>query len=312
MRRQSTGKRLRFRILERDGFRCCYCGRSPNEDPDVILNVDHVTPVAEGGRDHEDNLTTSCRDCNFGKADTILEGRIWRPRPQPVPGSPFLTWLLGQVGREDPVGDLAKEISGSLPISHGRTYREFADLIRRKTHWVAIKNTGWHAWREWNRGKPTLRTAILIAETRNYEREERATYRAEVNGKEFPPNTALFWGTSRVLKYIVARWQGALDIASLPDEKRALSRAIKSVSIAVSHEDILKAASACPVYPKFCSVWLRELAAAERDGLRVTISHRDDGTIRFKIKEDHPRLSPMDRSSDSDLVVPVVPVAGCH
>ncbi|MFI5038151.1 MAG: HNH endonuclease, partial [Solirubrobacterales bacterium] len=32
---------LRFRVLERDGFRCRYCGRTASE-PGVVLHVDHV------------------------------------------------------------------------------------------------------------------------------------------------------------------------------------------------------------------------------------------------------------------------------
>lgn len=55
---------LRFAVLRRDGFRCRYCGRSGSE---VVLNVDHVVSVADGGQDDMANLVTSCRDCNIGK-----------------------------------------------------------------------------------------------------------------------------------------------------------------------------------------------------------------------------------------------------
>jgi 5-methylcytosine-specific restriction endonuclease McrA len=57
---------LRFRILARDGFRCRYCGR-PGSEPGVVLHVDHIVPVAAGGTSSEDNLRTSCEECNLGK-----------------------------------------------------------------------------------------------------------------------------------------------------------------------------------------------------------------------------------------------------
>jgi 5-methylcytosine-specific restriction endonuclease McrA len=59
--------RLRFGILQRDGFRCRYCGR-PGNAPGVVLHVDHVVPVAAGGATTEDNLLTACDECNLGKA----------------------------------------------------------------------------------------------------------------------------------------------------------------------------------------------------------------------------------------------------
>jgi 5-methylcytosine-specific restriction endonuclease McrA len=61
----------RFRILARDGFRCFYCGRTP--DKAVELRVDHIMPVNAGGSNDDDNLVTSCHDCNAGKSDSTLE-----------------------------------------------------------------------------------------------------------------------------------------------------------------------------------------------------------------------------------------------
>ncbi len=55
---------LRFRILKRDGFSCLYCGSKP---PDVRLHVDHLRPMASGGKDMPWNLITSCLPCNLGK-----------------------------------------------------------------------------------------------------------------------------------------------------------------------------------------------------------------------------------------------------
>lgn len=63
-------KKLRFRVLERAGFKCHYCGRKP---PDVELHVDHVEAEALGGNSTEANLVAACADCNHGKSDDILE-----------------------------------------------------------------------------------------------------------------------------------------------------------------------------------------------------------------------------------------------
>lgn len=67
--RKPLSKKIRFEVFKRDKFTCQYCGRM---SPDVILEVDHITPVAEGGNNGLLNLITSCRDCNRGKGKTLL------------------------------------------------------------------------------------------------------------------------------------------------------------------------------------------------------------------------------------------------
>lgn len=63
--RKNLSKRTRFAVFKRDLFTCQYCGATP---PSVVLEVDHIEPVAEGGTDDESNLVTACFDCNRGKA----------------------------------------------------------------------------------------------------------------------------------------------------------------------------------------------------------------------------------------------------
>lgn len=69
-KRKSVSKKLRFEIFKRDSFTCQYCGNTP---PKVILEVDHIIPVCEGGENDEDNLVTACFDCNRGKAGNKLD-----------------------------------------------------------------------------------------------------------------------------------------------------------------------------------------------------------------------------------------------
>lgn len=63
-------KRTRFAVLHRDNFTCQYCGQFA---PNVEVEVDHITPLAQGGTNEPDNLLVACFDCNRGKGDTILE-----------------------------------------------------------------------------------------------------------------------------------------------------------------------------------------------------------------------------------------------
>lgn len=67
-KRKPINARLRFTILQRDGYRCQLCGRSAERDG-VKLHVDHQQPRSKGGPDDEENLWTLCADCNIGKSD---------------------------------------------------------------------------------------------------------------------------------------------------------------------------------------------------------------------------------------------------
>lgn len=63
-KRKALSKKLRFEVFKRDNFTCQYCG---SKAPDVVLNVDHINPVASGGGNDILNLVTSCEGCNSGK-----------------------------------------------------------------------------------------------------------------------------------------------------------------------------------------------------------------------------------------------------
>ena len=67
--RKGISKKLRFEIFKRDGFACQYCGSTP---PSVVLEVDHITAVANGGDNNPDNLVCACFNCNRGKAANSL------------------------------------------------------------------------------------------------------------------------------------------------------------------------------------------------------------------------------------------------
>lgn len=69
MARKALSKRARFEVFKRDGFVCQYCGDHP---PAVVLHVDHIIPVADGGTNDVDNLITACSGCNLGKGAVPL------------------------------------------------------------------------------------------------------------------------------------------------------------------------------------------------------------------------------------------------
>jgi HNH endonuclease len=68
--RKPLSRAVRFEVFKRDAFTCQYCGAKA---PDVVLEVDHVKPLAEGGDDSLLNLVTSCKACNGGKGARSLD-----------------------------------------------------------------------------------------------------------------------------------------------------------------------------------------------------------------------------------------------
>lgn len=68
-KRKSLPDSIRFEVLKRDKFACQYCGAKA---PDVLLEIDHIVPVAGGGTNDITNLASSCKTCNGGKGARLL------------------------------------------------------------------------------------------------------------------------------------------------------------------------------------------------------------------------------------------------
>ena len=64
--RGKVTNRLRFAIYARDGYRCRNCGRRTDD-----LEIDHIIPIAKGGKSTYDNLQTLCPRCNKKKGADI-------------------------------------------------------------------------------------------------------------------------------------------------------------------------------------------------------------------------------------------------
>lgn len=67
--KRDVNYRLRFKVMQRDNFKCCMCGASPAKDSNVELHIDHIVPWSKGGETTIDNLQTLCSKCNLGKSD---------------------------------------------------------------------------------------------------------------------------------------------------------------------------------------------------------------------------------------------------
>jgi len=71
VQRAAVTDALRFKILQRDNFKCQLCGRTAQDG--VTLEVDHKIPISRGGISDESNLWTLCKDCNRSKSNKILD-----------------------------------------------------------------------------------------------------------------------------------------------------------------------------------------------------------------------------------------------
>jgi len=64
---------LREKIKNRDNYRCQCCGLSLKQEPNLLLEIDHIIPLAKGGITREDNLQTLCWRCNRSKGAKIIK-----------------------------------------------------------------------------------------------------------------------------------------------------------------------------------------------------------------------------------------------
>jgi hypothetical protein len=71
--RREIGLSLRYKVLNRDKFKCVRCGGSPATNHACCLHVDHKIPFSKGGKTVLENLQTLCEDCNLGKGNRHLE-----------------------------------------------------------------------------------------------------------------------------------------------------------------------------------------------------------------------------------------------
>lgn len=120
--------RTRFEVFKRDEFTCGYCGR---KSPQVVLEVDHIVPVAGGGSDDLINLKTSCWDCNRGKSD--------KPLNEIVTGEDPHDRAILIMERERQL----REYNQVLRLVRERVDEEFEQLYDRWPEILSPQDRGW-------------------------------------------------------------------------------------------------------------------------------------------------------------------------
>lgn len=68
--RRLVTRELREKIMQRDNYTCKLCGKHMPDE--VGLQIDHIIPIAKGGKTVESNLRVLCSKCNGSKSDKIL------------------------------------------------------------------------------------------------------------------------------------------------------------------------------------------------------------------------------------------------
>ena len=63
--------KLRNYIKQRDNYTCKQCGNSTYQEANLLLEIDHIIPIAKGGLTEEQNLQTLCWKCNRSKGSKI-------------------------------------------------------------------------------------------------------------------------------------------------------------------------------------------------------------------------------------------------
>ena len=85
----------RQNLLERDDYRCQYCGKNL---PAKELNMDHVVPRDRGGGTTWENVVISCIKCNSKKSNRSPKeaGMRLLKEPKRPPRRPFMSSLYGK------------------------------------------------------------------------------------------------------------------------------------------------------------------------------------------------------------------------
>ncbi|MBK5213008.1 MAG: HNH endonuclease [Flavobacteriaceae bacterium] len=65
---------LRNQIKKRDNYTCCSCSLGIEDEPNLLLEIDHIRPVSKGGLTTYENLQTLCWKCNRRKGVKVFVG----------------------------------------------------------------------------------------------------------------------------------------------------------------------------------------------------------------------------------------------
>lgn len=156
-KRKALSKKTRFDVFKRDKFTCQYCGAHP---PGVLLHVDHIVAVAEGGTNTEGNLTTSCEACNLGKGarplNVVPESLAERAKRVAEAEAQLLGYQeVFEVRREQLDDEAWRVIHALFPSANGEIRMDWFLSVRRFVEKLGVHEVLGVA--EWVYGLPVQR-----------------------------------------------------------------------------------------------------------------------------------------------------------
>jgi hypothetical protein len=138
MKRPRISASLRAKITAAAKHRCGYC-QTQIIVIGSFLTVDHIVPLAAGGKTEENNLWLACNSCNIYKGDRThyddpqsgLSVALFNPRTQ--------EWDEHFLWSGDGIFILGKTEVGRATIDALKLNNEY--IVRSRRRWVSV---GWH------------------------------------------------------------------------------------------------------------------------------------------------------------------------
>lgn len=111
---------LREKIKERDSYTCRFCKNSTFNEPNLLLEIDHIIPLSRGGMTTENNLQTLCWKCNRNKGSRIIE----TPKEEYVPVQDQLNIASNGITNNSVVADISVKSNNQKTRAKTNTNKE--------------------------------------------------------------------------------------------------------------------------------------------------------------------------------------------
>ncbi len=138
MTRPHISSRLRRQLKEDAGSRCGYC-LSDEALTGVPLTVDHIIPLAAGGRTTRENLWLACRPCNEFKGDRTHAEDPETGETVPLFNPRTQNWHEHFAWSDDGTHIVGRTPTGRATVVALQLNRPM--LVRARRRWVLV---GWH------------------------------------------------------------------------------------------------------------------------------------------------------------------------
>ncbi|MDQ7028160.1 MAG: HNH endonuclease signature motif containing protein [Anaerolineae bacterium] len=129
---------VKQRVRKTFNNHCAYC-LSAQQYLMQVLEIDHITPIAKGGTNDEDNLCLACRLCNLYKSNHTHSIDSETNQMTPLFNPRTDKWTQHFRWSQDGFRVIGLTAVGRVTIKVLRLNNETAILTR--TNWVSV---GWH------------------------------------------------------------------------------------------------------------------------------------------------------------------------